>query len=276
MRLLKEPLFHFFMIGAAIFLWFHIVAPENETVENPKTIAVDENDVALLSAQFEARWKRQPSDAELRALVDASIREEVLVREARKLGLDRGDTVIRSRLSQKMDFLAEAMAMSVVPEDEDLEAFLDQNSERYATPAKVAFTQIFLGEDPDEAQIERALAAVHAEQEHSELGSPTLLPASMPLTATRVIDSVFGTGFSNGLATLEEGRWAGPIRSGYGVHLVKVQAVEQSQVPPLPQIHSTVLQDWRRAMSEDLAQAQYEALADNYEIAAPDLSGPAK
>ncbi len=276
MRILREPLFHFFLIGAAIFFWFHIVTPESANAQDPEVIAVDDNDVALLSAQFEARWKRRPSSAELQALVDASIREEVLVREARKLGLDRGDTVIRSRLSQKMDFLTEAIATSAVPEDQELEAFLNQNPERYATPDKVAFTQVFLGETPSEDEIARTLEAINETGEISEVGNPTLLPSSMPLTATRVVDSVFGTGFSEGLTEVETGLWAGPFQSGYGLHLVQVTAIEPSQTPALSVIREDVLRDWRRAMSEDLAQAQYEIFADTYEIVTPDLTGPAK
>ncbi|UUV08037.1 peptidylprolyl isomerase [Ruegeria sp. YS9] len=276
MRVLKEPLLHFFLIGAAIFVWFHIIAPESENVEDIEKITLDEDDVALLSARFEAQWKRPPSDAELKALVDASIREEVLVREARKLGLDRGDPLIRTRLSQKMDYLTEAIATSIVPNDEDLEVFLQENAERYATPVMVAFHQVFLGEKPGEAEIENALATLRAKQDVSDLGGSTLLPASMPLSATRVIESVFGGGFSKGITEVETGRWTGPIQSGYGIHLVQVVAIEPSQTPPLAEIHDAVLRDWRREMSEALAQAQYDTLAENYEIVAPDLSGPAK
>ncbi|MDP5220551.1 peptidylprolyl isomerase [Ruegeria sp. 2205SS24-7] len=276
MRILKEPLFHFFLIGVAIFIWFHIVAPETETVESLAIITIDEDDVARLADQFEARWKRRPNDAELEALVNASIREEVLVREARKLGLDRGDSVIRSRLSQKMDFLTEAIATSVVPEEEELEAFLNQNPARYATPDRVAFTQIFLGEDPSEAQIEASLAALKAGQEVTDSDASTFLPASMPLTVTRVIDSVFGPGFSEGLLEVETGPWGGPVQSGYGVHLVQVRAFEPSRTPALSEIHSDVLRDWRRAASEDLAHAQYDSLVQNYEIVSPDLSGSAE
>ncbi len=276
MRVLKEPLLHFFLIGAAIFVWFHIVAPESESVEDLEKITLDEDDVALLSARFEAQWKRPPSDSELKALVDASIREEVLVREARQLGLDRGDPLIRTRLSQKMDYLTEAIATSIVPNDEDLEVFLQENAERYATPVMVAFNQVFLGEEPGEAEIEKALATLRAKQEISELGGSTLLPASMPLSATRVVESVFGGGFSQSITEVETGQWTGPIRSGYGIHLVEVVAVEPSRTPPLAEIHDAVLRDWRRAMSEDLAQAQYQSLAEKYEIVAPDLSGPAK
>lgn len=276
MRILKEPLFHFFLIGAAIFIWFHIVAPEAETVENLETITLDEDDAARLADQFEARWQRRPSDAELTALVRASIREEVLVREARKLGLDRGDTVIRSRLSQKMDFLTEAIATSVVPGDDELQAFLDLNPERYVTPDKVAFAQVFLGEAPNEARIEASLTALRAGQEASVSGASTLLPASMPLTATRVIDSVFGAGFSKGLIELETGPWTGPIQSGYGVHLVQVLAFEPGRTPPLSEIRTDVLRDWRRVAREDLAQAQYDSLAKKYEIIGPDLTGPAE
>ncbi|WP_372573721.1 peptidyl-prolyl cis-trans isomerase [Ruegeria jejuensis] len=276
MHFLKEPLFHFFLIGMAIFVWFQIVAPEKGNVEDLETIAINESDVALLAAQFEARWKRAPSDTELQALVDASVREEVLVREARKLGLDRGDTVIRSRLSQKMDFLTEAIATSVVPEEEELEAFFQQNSERYATPAKVAFNQVFLGEKPSEAEVEQALAALRAEQSPPDLGRSRMLPASMPLTAKKAIDTVFGAGFSNGFEKLNVGEWSGPIRSGYGDHLVQILAIEPSLLPPLEEIHDAVLRDWRRTMGDDLAQAQYEVLANGYEIVAPDLLGRAK
>lgn len=276
MRILKEPLFHFFLIGAVIFIWFHIIAPDDEVVENLETIVIDEDDVALLATQFEAQWKRPPNDAELKALIDASIREEVLVREARKLGLDRGDTLIRTRLSQKMDFLTEAIATSVVPEDADLEAFLQQNPERYATSEKVAFTQVFLGEEVSEVEIEKALTALREKQDPFDVAGSTLLPASMPLTATKVIDSVFGAGFSTRFAEVETGRWVGPVQSGYGVHLVRVNAVEPSQTPPLADIHDAVLRDWRRVMSEDLAQAQYESLADSYQIVVPELAGPAK
>lgn len=276
MRLLKEPLFHFFLIGMAIFVLFHIVAPENEAAEDLETIVINENDVARMVAGFEARRNRQPSEAELKALVDATVREEVLVREARKLGLDRNDTVIRSRLSQKMDFLTEAIAASVTPEDKDLEAFLQQNPERYITPAKVAFNQVFLGETPDEGAIEQSLAALRAGRPPPDFEGSSLLPASMPVTAKRVIDTVFGAGFSDGIENLNVGEWAGPIQSGYGKHLIQVLAVEPGRLPPLNDIRSAVLQDWQRAMGEDLAQAQYETLADNYTIETPYLSGQTK
>ncbi len=272
MRLLKEPLFHFFLIGAAIFIWFQIISPESEAAVDSERIEITEQDVTLLSEQFEARWKRPPNTAELQALVDASIREEVLVREAKKLGLDRGDTVIRSRLSQKMGFLTEAIAASVVPEEEVLEAFRQQNLDQYATPNKVAFAQVFLGENPADGEVERALDALRAQQEPADLSRSTLLPASMPLSATRVVDSVYGNGFSDGLTPLAKGEWAGPVLSGYGVHLVKVLEIEPSQNPPLEEIHEVVLRDWLRATSEDLAQAQYETLAQGYEIIVPNVA----
>ncbi|WP_419740643.1 peptidyl-prolyl cis-trans isomerase [Ruegeria sp.] len=272
MRLLKEPLFHFFLIGAAIFIWFHIISPESEAAVDLERIEITEQDVTLLSDQFEARWKRPPNTAELQALVDASIREEVLVREAKKLGLDRGDTVIRSRLSQKMGFLTEAIAASVVPEDEVLEAFRQQNLDQYATPHKIAFTQVFLGENPADGEVEQALDALRAQQEPADLSRSTLLPASMPLSATRVVDSVYGNGFSDGLTHFAKGEWAGPVLSGYGVHLVKVLEIEPSQNPPLEEIREVVLRDWLRATSEDLAQAQYETLAQGYEIIVPNVA----
>jgi len=272
MRLLKEPLLHFFVIGAALFPWFQIVAPETQPSAPADTIAFDQDDVALLNAQFEARWNRTPSPTELQALLENAVREEVLVREARALGLDRGDSVIRARLSQKMGFLTDSIAASIVPTDEALDAFLDQNAARYETPDKLAFVQVFLGEAPSEAMVEQTLTALRAQQDPSAFGVATLLPRDMPLTATRGIDAVFGPGFASRLSDVETGSWIGPVRSGYGAHLVRVQAVEPGTVPPLTAIHDTVVRDWRAARRDDLAQAQYQALAQKYQISTPDLA----
>lgn len=270
MRILKEPLVHFFLIGAAIFGWFHVISPQEEAAQDPETITISESDVDLLVGRFETTWKRPPNEAELQTLVDASIREEVLVREARKLGLDRGDTVIRNRLSQKVGFLIESMATSVVPDDGELETFFQQNANRYATAAKIAFNQVFLGEAPGDAEVEDALASLRAGQKPSTVSGASMLPRSMPLSAQATIDNTFGTGFSSNLAGIALGDWAGPVRSGYGEHLVQVLAIEPSQLPPLEEIYHVVLSDWRRTLGEDLTEAQYQVLASTYEIVTPD------
>lgn len=269
MRFLKEPLAHFLLIGVAIFAWFNWISPPSEEQAQQQAIVVDDNDVSMLASRFSASWNRAPTPEELRRLVDGLVREEILVREARDLGLDRGDPVIRARLAQKMEFLTRSIASSVVPEDAELAAYLQDNPDRFRTPSKFAFEQVFLGETPGSADVEAAQSALAAGNDPMQVGLPTLLPKTVPLSSARAIDSTFGRGFSEILATLPSGAWAGPVVSGYGQHLVRVNAVEPGILPPLDDVRDMVIQDWRRQTSEELAEAQYQSLADRYEISLP-------
>ncbi|WP_170604413.1 peptidylprolyl isomerase [Ruegeria arenilitoris] len=273
MRVIKEPLFHFILIGIAIFGWFNWVSPQSEGDDNGEKIAINEVDVDLLSTRFEASWKRAPSEAELEALIDALVREEVLVREARKLGLDKGDQVIRARLAQKMEFLTTAIASSVDPDEAELQAYLEDNAERFMTPSLVAFDQVFLGETAEPSEVAEVLSALNSGEDWSQLGVPSLLLQTMPLSALSVVDSAFGRGFSGNLTDLEMSIWSGPIQSGYGQHLVRVTGIQAGGLPSLDDIREAVLSEWRRETGDDLAQAQYEILAAQYEIQTPTGEG---
>ena len=272
MRVLKEPLFHFVLIGIAIFGWFYLVAPDDEVQNSSESITIDETDVELLATRFETSWRRTPSDEELQALIEAMVREEVLVREARKLGLDRGDPVIRARLSQKMEFLSDAIASSVEPENAVLQAYFSENAERFKKPRQVAFEQVFLGESADQNSIDKAISTLRSGSNWTEVGVQSLLPGSLPLTTAKAIDSVFGAGFSSKFEDAESGVWFGPVQSGYGVHLIRVVENKPEELPPLDEVRASVLQEWRRATANELAQAQYETLSGQYEVSLPELS----
>ncbi|WP_170339788.1 peptidyl-prolyl cis-trans isomerase [Ruegeria arenilitoris] len=270
MRFYKEPLFHFILIGLAIFGWFYLVSDEAEPPVEAETITIDSDDIALLRTRFEASWKRQPTDAELQALIDSWTREEILVREARKLGLDRGDQVIRARLARKMEFLTTAIASSVAPEEAVLEEHLAQNADRFTTPTLIAFDQVYLGDAPDPDVVDDTLQALNGGADWSSLGVSSLLARSMPLTAAGAIDTTFGRGFASQLDRSEPMIWVGPINSGYGQHLVRVTEAKPGYLPPLAEIYDSVLNDWRRATAQDLAQAQYESLAARYRVETPE------
>ena len=135
MRLFREPLFHFLLLGAAIFALSHFsssstVAPTGGL--NDHRIVIPAQQVALLRNGYVLDNNRPPTDAELQHLIDAYVREEILVREARAQGLDRDDTIIRRRLVQKMDF---AVADPPTPPDSELESYLAQHPATFRTAA---------------------------------------------------------------------------------------------------------------------------------------------
>ena len=265
-RILREPLFHFFLLGLGVFAIYDTGAPNGQNGGDGAQIVIDRQDVDRLVQQFEATWRRPPTQEELSALVEAQLREEILVREAIALGLDQGDGIIRNRLAQKMTFLTTSVAQSMLPEDEILIAHMETNQDRFTVPGQLAFDQISL---PEGADTDAALAALNAGVDPDEVGTRSLLPQRKPLTSAQAIDATFGRDFYASLIKFPLDAWAGPVQSGYGAHLVRLTDRKASRLPPLESIRDQVLADWRREQTDVLTAAQFDAFRDNYEIETP-------
>lgn len=262
--MLREPLLHFLLIGAAVFAFYGLVTPP-EPVRSERMIEVTQTQRDRLAGQFEAVWRRPPTNAELAGLVDDFVREEIYYREALALRLDRDDTVIRRRLQQKMEFLADAGASVLTPDEAALKAHLAGNIERFTPPGRITFQQVLLdGDDP-----QPILAKLVEGADPQAFGRGTLLPPILEESPSTTVDGTFGAGFFAGLATLEPGVWSGPIESAFGQHLVKVTKVEPSTPPQFEAVREAVEEDWRRETTEALRTARYKMLRDSYEVVLP-------
>ncbi|NIZ60289.1 hypothetical protein DL239_04805 [Sedimentitalea sp. CY04] len=271
-RILKEPLVHFLLIGGLIFATFSV---QDDTPPAPDRdqIVITQADLATLSAQFEAAWKRQPQPDELNAMTQELIREKVLVRAALELGMDQNDAVINRRLSQKMEFFAASIAEAIEPQDGELEAFYQTNATDYQIAPQFALNQIYLGQKSTPETVATTLSALKEGEDPTELGQPTLLPARLDLTQSRALDSAFGTGFAAALSPLSMDEWVGPVKSGYGVHLVQITDKSPSTLPPLDQVADRVLSDWQSAKREEVQEQYYQTLRRGYEVTLPQTDG---
>lgn len=270
MKIHKEPLFHFFLLGVAIFGWFTYLNPEEPEAPGPNAILFDDQDINRLIGRFQAVWQRPPTMDELAGLMDDLVREEILVREARALGMDHGDSVIRNRLVQKMDFLVTSVAQAAEPEDSVLVQHMESFPDRFTRPGKLAFQQIALGENPDPEAVKQTLVSLKGGENPDKFGISSLLPASIPLSHAQQVDGIFGNGFYAALEKLPEGVWAGPVRSGYGFHMVLLEAKEDPKLPPFEDIREDVLFDWRRELMSDLTTARFDELKGKYEVTIPE------
>lgn len=260
----REPLLHFLVIGVAIFAFYGLVTPP-EPVRSARIIEVTLTQRDQLAAQFEAVWRRPPTDTELAGLVDGFVREEVYYREALALGLDRDDTVIRRRLQQKMEFLADAGAASLTADETALRAHLANNIDRFTPPARITFRQVLLaGDDP-----QSILAKLAEGADPEAFGRGTLLPPIMEAAPSTAVDGTFGDGFFAALAALAPGVWSGPIESAFGQHLVEVTEVVPSTPPALEAVRELVEEDWRRETTEAFRTERYQMLRDSYEVVLP-------
>lgn len=267
---LRQPLLHFFLIGAAFFALFSIVDDTPPKLDRP-SIVVSTQEASSLASQFQATWSRLPSKEELEVVVDAFVREEIYVREALALGLDQGDTIVRKRLSQKMVFLTEAGAESSLVDDAMLISYFTANSETYLGSTVLGFSQILLPE-PASVSMPKALADLAAGGDFTQLGAHTLLPAQVPPVPAQSVDSAFGQGVFDQIAELEPGEWSGPVTTGYGRHLVRLDVHEPGVLPPFEVVRERVEQDWRRSKADQLRSERFEQLRNQYDIEKPDLS----
>ncbi|MGI9370001.1 MAG: peptidyl-prolyl cis-trans isomerase [Ruegeria sp.] len=272
MKFYKEPMFHFFLFGIMVFAWFFYLNPDEATGSDDAMISISERELDRLITEFSAARQRPPTLAELSGIVDAAIREEVLVREARTLGLEQGDQVIKNRLVQKMEFLTTSAAQAVEPERSVLEEHMKKYPERFATTEKIAFEQVAFGMSPDQNAVEDARVALQSGASPDSVGVSSLLPASIPLSSSKQIDGMFGFGFAAEVAAMPAGEWSGPVSSGYGAHLVKLDQMQSSEVLPLDDVYQAVLFDWRGQLQHDLLLAGVESLKSRYQVDAPSRS----
>lgn len=259
---------HFVALAAVIFLAYAWLSPPAQPPRD--RIVVTAQDADRLRAQFQGLWSRDPTDAELGALVEKFVREEIYYREGVALGLDLGDQVVRMRMGQKMEFLLSDPARLPTPTETELVALFEATKGQYAPPASIAFRQVFLGDATAEATAAALDALARPGTDPAVLAAPSLLPPRMDGAPPAVVDAAFGQGFFDGLAALPPGKWAGPVRSALGQHLVFVEAMSAGDAPAFADVRPAVEDAWRRDAARALADAEYAALRSRYDI---DLSG---
>jgi hypothetical protein len=266
-RLLREPLLHFLLLGALLFVAFDWIGGNRGT--EGRTIVVDDAVVSDIGQRFANARQRPATNEELKGLVEQWVRDELAYREGVALGLDRDDTVIRRRVRQKVDLLAEESVRAAPPSDAELEAWLRTNADRYALPPVVAFEQVVIDAPPGtpaDAALQRARARLQAGEPAEAVSTSRLLPATVPATPLDLVGRQFGSDFADALARLPLGEWRGPVRSGYGVHLVRVTERVPGQAPTLEAVRVAVARDFEKDRRDQAAAAFYAQLRSKYEV----------
>jgi hypothetical protein len=273
----REPLLHFLLIGAALFLVYHFLNPGD--TGSSREIVVTGPRVEALAENFAKTWMRPPTAQELKGLIDDYVAEEVYYREAIAMGLDRDDTVIRRRLRQKMEFISQDVASAVPPTDAQLQAYLEQHPESFIQPPRTTFQQVFFsGERRGEAAqraVEKLLAELRAGRgpaTPADAGDPTMLPSSMELASPTDVAGTFGKEFAASVESAPVGQWSGPFQSAYGVHLVYVDSRHAGSLPTLAEIRPIVSREWESEQRRQINDELLAKLRAKYEVR---VEGPA-
>ena len=262
-RILREPLVHFLLIGLFLFVLYGLVGG----TAGDRTIRVDDNVAAALHAQFSKTWQRPPTAEEMDGLVESYVRDEIFYREGVTLGMDKDDPTIKRRVSQKFATIAEEWETSKPPTDAELEQWLKQHPARYAEPSLITFDQVMFA-TPDAFQAGRKALAAGADP--LELGEGRMLLPHFELYPVDIIQRDFGPEFARSLLSVRPGDWQGPVRSGYGVHLVRVEKIVPGRAPRLADVRAAVARDFEQVRRNRSLDGAYRKLRQNYRV---DYSG---
>jgi hypothetical protein len=268
--LAAEPLIQFALLGATLFLLFHVF--HGRAIDDSTTITVTQGEITQLAETFRKLNQRAPSHDELQRMIDEFVRTVVLARQAIALGLDRDDVLIRRRLTQKLEFLLQSMAIAQAPTEEELRRFLSEHSERYWVDSKIAFRHIFYSRArrglAAEATAHRRLGGIEAEdaQRTLDAGDSFLLGDQFPLTARTEVARDFGGMFAEALDHVPLQHWSGPVESSFGWHLVFVSARVPRRLPPLAEIREAVTRDWSAAHAQSYVANEYRQARAHYTV----------
>jgi hypothetical protein len=265
--LLREPMLHFVLIGIALFGAYRWMTPGAAAADR---IVITQGVVEDLVTQHVAAKGRAPSDAEMEQLIESYVHDEILYREGMKLGLDRDDIVVKRRVRQKIEVIAEEDASTRTPTDADLSAYLAANRARFVQPAVVTFEQVLLGRSRSGPDVMAALAVTRAALRNGTdaetLGVPTLLPSHMTHAPVDLVARDFGAAFAAALEAVPVGEWAGPIGSSFGGHYVRVSERTPAVSPELVAVHDQVLREWENDRRQRARHDAYMKMRGGYEI----------
>ena len=261
---LREPLLHFLIIGVLLTLGMGLARSAQRPV-----LRIEGEELAQLANYWEVQAQRPPSPQELQAILRERIDEELLAREAVRLGLDRDDIIIRRRLAQKVAFANEDLSVAKAPDEAALKALYAAAPGRFAQPGRMALRQVFFSTErrSGDAQAAAAKALSHAQAGAGDVaGDPSILPSTYGEVTALDLGRDFGPAFEAAAVRAPVGQWAGPVASPYGWHILRVEARRATEVPPFETVRDEVRDAWLEQTREDGNKAYMESLRRRYRV----------
>jgi len=263
---LRQPLIHFLIAGFALFVIYGSVHGPS-TSNDARRIEITPDDVHRIEILWLARWQRPPTASELRGMIDDQLKEEILYREALALGLDKNDEIIRRRLAQKMDFLADDVGTLREPAPGELETWYAKNAERFAPPPLVTFRHLYFASDKRpsaEADARKQLATLVTKEAAG--GDAFMFERDYAEQTPDQVVRVFGSKFAGNLFQERAGAWRGPLESGFGWHLVWIDSLTPSQPPAFENVAAQAKTEWLSEQRSAAKRATLEAFKARYQI----------
>jgi peptidyl-prolyl cis-trans isomerase C len=277
-RWLHEPLIQFLLIGLALFIVYNILHPTSDAKSESNRIVLTPDDFEQLGVTWLAQGRPPPTSEQMQSLIELKVREEVLYREALALGLDKDDEIVKRRLAQKMEFLAEGASVNSDPPADTLRLWFKDNQQRFSLPPRVSFRHLYFSPDQrgehsreDAVRVMTQLAGKPGNWEGAAaLADPFMDQDYYGDRSADDLAKLFGLNFAQDIAGLEPGAWRGPIESGYGWHLIFIDTLILGRVPAFEEIEPEIKAEWIEDQRLQAKRKAYETMRARYQVVLPE------
>jgi len=268
MRFIKEPLFHFLLLGGVLFFIYNM---KNGDTVHAKSVVISKAEIEHLKTLWTKTRQRAPTQNELQALIEHEVREKIMYQEALGLGLEQGDSFVRRRLAQKMEFLSSDMAELADPSEEELLHYMSEHKDMFRSPGKINFKQIYI--DPAKHKqgtyaqtLVETLRSNNNEVDITALTDSRMFKHSYTAKSEYSLKRVFGETFVKALFTSPVQTWQGPITSAYGEHLVFIDSLTPSRQEPLDLVRDKVVMEYKAQKRKEMDRVFYANLRKSYQV----------
>lgn len=269
-QIINEPIFHFFIGGILIFILYYSFNPI-ETRPNNNMIIIDEDDINRLAIQYEKSWNYKPDKKTTEKLIQEEIQNEILYREALRMNLDHNDEIIQRRLKQKFEFLIKDLIDHELPAEDELQQYYDTNSANYFTDKTISFQHFYF--NPDERNDPKKDAQqFYFAVRNSNFNKQDIISDNSHIQGIQIgknerqLRQEFGQNFSKAIMQINEIGWQKPIASGFGIHLVNIDRIEEATQIPFEEIKDKILLDFQDQKSRSYNKKIISELRKKYDI----------
>jgi len=273
-KILKEPLVHFIVIGAIVFVFYSFI--KGSYVDKDYAIQITKSEVEAMINKWMAQMKRPPAKEEIDIFIEDFVQKEILFREAKAMGLDKDDMVVKNRMLQKLDFLTNDLLVTGSPTDAEALKYFNDNIEKYTIPGKIDFIHIFFNLDKRSFKDAKQSALdvkndlnnySNIPNNYFEEGDLFILPYEFYNLSKDEISNKFGQSeLSESIFGLEEKKWHGPFLSSYGLHLVYVSSKKPSETNNFKDVKSDIEEELIKIKRRETKKRLISELKKKYVI----------
>ena len=262
---MKKKILIFFLVGIILYI-LDISINSNEGNE----IYISDQEVLSLVSAWKSQVGRDPTDDEVYRIINSLIEEEILYREALKLGLDSEDKIIKRRLAQKITFLKQETFADKLSEEE-LNNFFNANRENYYIGATYSFSHYFFSFENDSNK--RANDAYLKVNSSENINSdPFFLGKNFANENLKNIGRNFGKNFTNLIQETKLNQWSSPIESAYGHHLIYISDYKEGYYPIIDEVLNQVKVDLLQSKRDTAIKDYLDEVKSEYVVIInPDL-----